>query len=228
MVSINRLVLALVVVAMASAILLAELNGITAPKIKASQTAYKLKAVKKVLPPYDNQPAADRRVIPVTGGGPAEAKVELDDELGKEGVVVYPAYHEGKLVGEAYSVISHQGFSGDIEILLGVSPEGRVTGVEIISHAETPGLGAKVVSEATWKGKRELVGRSLSDSLTVKKDGGEIDTIAGATISPRAICGAVKAGLEAYNQALKGKLPATPPAAATPTTTAAAIQGAHS
>ena len=59
MVSINRLVLALVVVAMASAVLLAELNGITAPKIKASQTAYKLKAVKKVLPPYDNQPAAE-------------------------------------------------------------------------------------------------------------------------------------------------------------------------
>ena len=169
-----------------------------------------------------------RRVIPVPGGGPAEAKVEMDEELGKEGVVVYPAYHEGNLVGEAYSVISHQGFSGDIEILLGVSPEGRVTGVEIITHAETPGLGAKIVADASWKGKAELVGRSLSDSLAVKKDGGEIDTIAGATISPRAVCGAVKAGLEAYNQALKGKLPATPPAAAPPTTTAAAAQGAHS
>jgi len=226
MVSINRLVLALVVVAVASAILLAELNGITAPKIKASQTAFKLKAVKKVLPPYDNHPAADRRVISVPGGGPAEAKVEKDEERGKEGVVVYPAYHEGKLVGEAYSVISHQGFSGDIEILLGVSPEGRVTGVEIINHAETPGLGAKVVSAATWKGKAELVGRSLADSLTVKKDGGEIDTIAGATISPRAVCGAVKAGLEAYNQTLKGKIPDTPPAAVT--STAAVAQGAHS
>ncbi len=223
MVSINRLVFALVVVAMASAILLAELNGITAPKIKASQTAFKLKAVKKVLPPYDNQPAADRVVVPVTGGGPAEAKVERDEELGKEGVVVYPAYHEGKLVGVAYSVVSHQGFSGDIEILLGVSPQGRVTGVEIINHAETPGLGAKIVSDATWKGKAELVGRSLSDSLTVKKDGGEIDTIAGATISPRAVCGAVKAGLEVFNQALKGKVPLSPPAA-----TATNVQGAHS
>lgn len=226
MVSINRLVLALVVVAMASAILLAELNQITAPKIKASQTAYKLKAVKKVLPPYDNQPAADRQVIPVAGGGPAEAKVEVDDELHKEGVVVYPAYRAGKLVGAAYSVVSHQGFSGDIEILLGVSPEGRITGVEIVNHAETPGLGAKVVSDASWKGKQELVGRSLSESLTVKKDGGEIDAIAGATISPRAVCGAVKAGLEAYNQALKGKLSATPPAA--PAATAAAAQGARS
>jgi len=226
MVNINRLVLVLLVVAVASAILLAEINTITAPKIQASQTAYKLKAVQKVLPPYDNQPAADRQVIPVTGGGPAEAKGELDEELGKEGVVVYPAYQAGKLVGEAYSVISHQGFSGDIEILLGVSPAGRVTGVEIIAHAETPGLGAKIVSEASWKGKVQVVGRSLSESLVVKKDGGEIDAIAGATISPRAVCGAVKAGLEVYNQAFKDKVPAASPAAPIPT--AAAPQGAHS
>jgi len=226
MVSINRLVLALMVVAVASAILLAELNQITAPKIKASQTAYKLKAVKRVLPPYDNQPAADRRVVPATVEGPATVKVEVDDELAKEGVVVYPAYHDGKLVGEAYSVVSHQGFGGDIELLLGVSPEGRITGIAVINHTETPGLGAKIVSDATWKGKAELVGRSLADSLTVKKDGGEIDAIAGATISPRAVCGAVKAGLDAYAHLLKGKIPDTPPAATA--ATAAASQGAHS
>jgi len=226
MVSINRLVLALVVVAVASAILLAELNQITAPKIKASQTAYKLKAVKRVLPPYDNHPAVDRRVVPAKVEGPATVKVERDDELAKDGVVVYPAYHEGKLVGEAYSVVSHQGFGGDIELLLGVSPEGRITGIAVINHTETPGLGAKIVSETSWKGKAELVGRSLADSLTVKKDGGEIDAIAGATISPRAVCGAVKAGLEAYAHLLKGKIPATPPPAAA--TTAAAVQGAHS
>jgi len=226
MVSINRLILALVVVAVASAILLAELNGITAPKIKASQTAYKLKAVKKVLPPYDNHPAVDRRVVPAKVEGPATVKVERDEERGKEGVVVYPAYHEGKLVGEAYSVVSHQGYGGDIELLLGVSPEGRITGIAVINHSETPGLGAKIVSDVTWKGKKELVGRSLADSLQVKKDGGEIDAIAGATISPRAVCGAVKAGLEAYNQTLKGKIPATPPAAVT--STAAVAQGAHS
>ncbi len=226
MVSINRLVLALLVVAVASAILLAELNGITAPKIKASQTAFKLKAVKKVLPPYDNQPAADRLVLPVKAGGTAEPKVELDEERGKEGVVVYPAYREGRLVGVAYSVVTHQGFSGDIEILLGVSPEGRVTGIEIINHAETPGLGAKIVSDATWKGKKELVGRSLADSLEVKKDGGEIDTIAGATISPRAVCGAVKAGLQAFENQLKAEIPTT--RAAAPAAQAAPAGGARS
>ncbi|MGD2063578.1 MAG: RnfABCDGE type electron transport complex subunit G [Nitrospirota bacterium] len=207
MVSINRLVIVLVLVAAVSALLLAQLDAITAPKIKQSRIDYKLKMVKNVLPAYDNDPNHDRQIIPMEASGTAHVKVEVDDERGKEGVLVYPAYKEGKLVGRAFAVTSHEGYSGDIDLLIGVDPDGAITGVEVINHAETPGLGAKIVSEKTWPGKRELVGRTLADSLEVKKDGGEIDAIAGATISPRAVCKAVKAGLDTYAKRLKAEPP---------------------
>ncbi|HEX9591827.1 MAG TPA: RnfABCDGE type electron transport complex subunit G [bacterium] len=206
MVSINRLVIVLVLVAAVSALLLAQLDTITAPKIKQSRIDYKLRMVKNVLPSYDNDPNHDRQVIPVEVTGSAHVKVEVDE--GKEGVLVYPAYKEGKLVGSAFAVTTHEGYSGDIDLLVGVNPNGAITGIEVINHAETPGLGAKIVSEHTWPGKKELVGRTLADSLEVKKDGGEIDAIAGATISPRAVCKAVKAGLETYAKQLKLEPPA--------------------
>jgi len=208
MISINRLVIVLVFVAAVSALLLAQLDTITAPKIKQSRIDFKLKMVKKVLPPYDNDPNADREIVPLDATGTAHVKVEVDNERGKEGLVVYPAYKDGKLVGQAFAVTSHEGYSGDIDLLIGVDPNGAITGLEVINHAETPGLGAKIVSEQTWAGKRELVGRTLADSIEVKKDGGQIDAIAGATISPRAVCKAVKAGLDTYAKRLKQE-PAT-------------------
>ena len=165
MVSINRLVLVLVLVAGVSALLLAQLDTITAPKIKQSRIDFKLRMVKKVLPPYDNDPNKDREVVPAEATGTAHVKVESDE--GKEGVVVYPAYKDGKLVGRAFAVTSHEGYSGDIDLLLGVSPAGAITGLEVINHSETPGLGAKIVSDKTWPGKRELVGRTLAPRLSI-------------------------------------------------------------
>jgi electron transport complex protein RnfG len=205
MVSINRLIIVLVLVAAASALILAQLDTITAPKIKQSRIDFKLRMVKKVLPPYDNDPNKDREVVPVETTGTAHVMVEKDE--GKEGVVVYPAYKDGKLVGRAFAITSHEGYSGDIDLLLGVDPKGAITGLEVIKHSETPGLGAKIVSDKSWPGKRELVGRTLADSLEVKKDGGQIDAIAGATISPRAVCKAVKAGLTTYDKTLKAEPP---------------------
>lgn len=218
MISINRLVIVLVIVAGASALLLAQLNTVTAPKIAQSRIDFKLRMVKKVLPPYDNDPNKDREVIPDKVSGPAHVMVEMDKDRGKEGVIVYPAYKDGKLVGQAFAVTSHEGYSGDIDLLIGVDPKGAITGLEVINHSETPGLGAKIVSDKTWAGKRELVGRTLADSIEVKKDGGQIDAIAGATISPRAVCKAVRAGLDTYAKRLKQD----------PATAAVAQQGAKS
>jgi electron transport complex protein RnfG len=209
MININRLVIVLVIVAGVSALLLAQLNTITGPVITQSRIDFKLRMVKDVLPPYDNDPNKDREVVLLEAIGPAHVKVEMDQERGKEGVIVYPAYKEGKLVGRAFAVTTHEGYSGDIDLLVGVNPKGAITGLAVINHAETPGLGAKIVSDTTWPGKRELLGRTLADSIDVKKDGGEIDAISGATISPRAVCKAVKAGLTANAQAL-GQEPPTP------------------
>ncbi len=101
-----------------------------------------------------------------------------------------------QLAGVAFKVVAPDGYSGNIFIMVGVDAGGTVTGIEILSHAETPGLGDKI--EEGWF-KEQFKQKNLDNAdWRVKKDGGEFDQITGATISPRAIVGAVKDGLEFY------------------------------
>ncbi len=77
-------------------------------------------------------------------------------------------------------------------------PDGTVHAIEILSHAETPGLGDKI--EEGWF-KEQFPGKTLDNiDWRVKKDGGDFDQIAGATISPRAVVGAVRRGLDFYQE----------------------------
>lgn len=97
------------------------------------------------------------------------------------------------VAGVAFQVVAPDGYSGNIFIMMGVLPDGKLGGIEILSHAETPGLGSPITEES-WKGTFQ--GRSLDDTnFKVKKDGGDIDQLTGATISPRAVTGAVGKGL---------------------------------
>lgn len=110
-------------------------------------------------------------------------------------VRVFRAPGEGgeTVAGAAFEVVAPDGYSGNIYIMMGVLPDGKLGGIEILSHAETPGLGSLIEKES-WKGI--FRGRSLDDTnFKVKKDGGDIDQLTGATISPRAISGAVEKGL---------------------------------
>jgi electron transport complex protein RnfG len=95
-------------------------------------------------------------------------------------------------------VVAPDGYSGNIEVMVGVDPEGTVHGLEILSHAETPGLGDKI--EARWF-KEQFAGKNLDNAdWRVKKDGGAFDQITGATISPRAVVNAVRGGLEFFRE----------------------------
>jgi len=113
---------------------------------------------------------------------------------------LYFAQQDGKILGVAFTVGTRQGYSGLIEGMLGVDAEGRVLGYRIVVHSETPGLGANAASNESWLHQLIFKGdqpRSLDNTdWRVKKDGGEIDALTGATITPRAICGSVKQGLE--------------------------------
>ena len=86
--------------------------------------------------------------------------------------------------------------------LLGVSRDGELRGIEITRHLETPGLGAKAAeSDGKFQSQFDGAGRNLENTKwAVKKDGGDIDAIAGATITPRAIVTAVHAGLEFFGK----------------------------
>ena len=102
--------------------------------------------------------------------------------------------------GVAFQMIA-KGYGGDIRLLLGVDADGRLLGVRVLSHAETPGLGDKIeTAKSGWAlGFDGLsLGNPPVDRWKVKKDGGRFDQFSGATITPRAVVAAVRRGLEFF------------------------------
>jgi electron transport complex protein RnfG len=115
---------------------------------------------------------------------------------------VYVATRDNKIVGFVLPFKTAQGYSGDIELLMGVFTDGRIAAVRVISHKETPGLGDKIdIKRSSWINSFQL--KSLTnptESLwAVKKDKGEFDQFAGATITPRACVGAIKQALGVFH-----------------------------
>lgn len=117
---------------------------------------------------------------------------------GAEGeVTVYRARHAGRVDAVVYRVIGH-GYAGAVVCVMGVSRDGKIMGVRVLKHAETPGLGDKIEpAKSRWifafDGK--TLGDPPAEKWAVKKDGGVFDQFAGATITPRGVVGAVKGGL---------------------------------
>jgi len=133
-------------------------------------------------------------VLPGLDTDPDSYFLDMQREDGSEVRVFRSPAEDGNAVaGAAFQVVAPDGYSGNIFIMMGVFPDGKLGGIEILSHAETPGLG-NLIEDESWKGI--FKGRSLDDTnFKVKKDGGDIDQLTGATISPRAVSGAVEKGL---------------------------------
>jgi electron transport complex protein RnfG len=98
-------------------------------------------------------------------------------------------------VAAVFSVVARGGYAGDIELLVGVRADGRVAGVRVVEHHETPGLGDGIEADKSdWI--RGFDGRSLGDppreDWAVRRDGGDFDQFTGATITPRAVVEAVR------------------------------------
>ena len=184
-----RLIIILTLFCLVAAAALAKVDDITKGPIAEQERLKTVTALKAVLPAFNNDIDKDAKDL-VVG----------QDKKGRD---IKIKFYTGKMdesqVGTAFQVIAPDGYSGDISILMGVGPDGKVSGIEIISHKETPGLGNKI-QKAEWK--NQFKGRSIDDGprLAVKKDGGEIDQFSGATISPRAVVNAVKRGLEIYEK----------------------------
>jgi electron transport complex protein RnfG len=111
---------------------------------------------------------------------------------------VYRARLDGEPVAAILTVIAPDGYSGQIKMLVGIYHTGKLAGVRVISHKETPGLGDKIdENKSNWI--LQFEGLSLGDPAKakwkVKKDGGAFDQFTGATITPRAVVDAVKAAL---------------------------------
>lgn len=127
--------------------------------------------------------------------------LHLTGPSGKQ-VTVYRGTRGMQVSSLAYEV-SGQGYGGEIRLIMGVDADGRILGVRVLSHAETPGLGDKIeVEKSDWI--VEFNGLSLGnpprDEWKVKKDGGRFDAFSGATITPRGVLKAIEEGLLFYRE----------------------------
>ena len=90
------------------------------------------------------------------------------------------------------------GFGGDLKVLVGFNPEGKILGYTLLEHAETPGLGAKADKWFQKGEKGDIIGKDPVEPLTVSKDGGQVDAITASTITSRAFLLAVNNAYNAY------------------------------
>ena len=108
---------------------------------------------------------------------------------------VFTAVKNGQPQGYAIEAIAPDGYSGDIKLVVGVQVDGTLSGVRVLNHNETPGLGDKIeLKRAPWI--LSFNGKSMIDEndarWAVRNDGGQFDAFTGATITPRAVVKAVR------------------------------------
>lgn len=176
-----------------------ELN--TRKKRAAAKRDSDLAAVKKILPEFDNNPLEDK-VTKNTDAGP---------------VTIMKAKRNGNVVAYAVQATA-QGYGGKLTVMVGVKPDGEILHVVVLpGHQETPGLGTKATNRRATRTITDILGKNpekhrkkksglapnkylqqyaqhnllRTTTYKVKKDGGTIDAVSGATISSRAVARAV-------------------------------------
>ena len=127
-----------------------------------------------------------------------EATLDLD---GKP-VHYYKALSGGETVGYAIES-SSVGFGGNLSLMVGITPDGVVYNTSVLSHSETPGLGAKCTTDRKFMDQWQGFDPSVK-ILSVKKDGGDVDAITASTITSRAYTQAVATALAVFST-LNGK-----------------------
>ncbi len=180
--------------AVAGTSLVAITEHTTRDAIRDNERAVLLRKLYALLPPaeFDNDIASDRLELPA------------DALLGTvEPSTVYRARRNGEPVAAIFNPVAPNGYSGRIHLLVGVYVDGRIAGVRVVKHAETPGLGDAIeIRKSPWITR--FAGKSLSDppldAWAVKRDGGAFDQLTGATITPRAVVGAVRDTLLYYRR----------------------------
>ncbi|MGL4797850.1 MAG: RnfABCDGE type electron transport complex subunit G [Cellulosilyticaceae bacterium] len=145
--------------------LLGFVNNLTQPLIAEGKVKATNEAIQKLLPE-------------------AKEVIKLEKTQDEKMLEVYVAKTEGVYVGSVAKVAPN-GYGGTIEMLVGIDAEGKVAGVQILSHAETPGLGANMTKESfstQFKGKDEGIGVTKGAA-----SGNDISAITGATITSQAV-----------------------------------------
>lgn len=171
---------------LAATLLLTLAYGLTKGPIEHSVLEDLRSSLAQVIPAdlHDNNPATDVMQLQIDG----------------QPLRVHRARQANHVTAVAFET-SGKGYSGDIRVLLGIDQDGKLLGVRVLKHTETPGLGDKIeVGRSDWITR--FAGLSLGNppdaQWAVKKDGGAFDQFAGATITPRAVVNNVRDGLRLF------------------------------
>ncbi len=183
--SLTNMVLVLTLVAVIMGGILAYVNHLTEGPINEQKEKTLANGIKTVMVCND-----------LTVANTDEVKQNVD---GKElTYIIYQVKNaQGQDLGAAVESTT-MGFGGDLKVLVGFDPEGKILGYTLLEHAETPGLGAKADQWFQKGQKGDIIGKDPKESLTVSKDGGQVDAITASTITSRAFLKAVNQAYSAY------------------------------
>lgn len=190
--SISRSALSLGLIALASAALLTWVHSLTESRIAEQERQDLLRQLQQVVPKdrFDNAMHEDFITVRHEAAFPGGQEVQ-----------VYRARRDGAPVAVAMKLRANDGYNGRIDLLVGIYEDSRISGVRVLSHRETPGLGDAIdIERSDWILTFE--GKSLEqpgpDGWAVKRDGGVFDQFTGATITPRAVVDAVHRALQFF------------------------------
>ncbi|MGM0650312.1 MAG: RnfABCDGE type electron transport complex subunit G [Bacteroidota bacterium] len=185
-----NMVLTLFLVTAAAGLALAMVYNATYEPIQEAKQKNLEEALSRVLPEFD-------KIEPKTG-------IEVTPEDGEDPLTFFKAYKNDEHVGTAVKAYTDKGFSGRFWIMVGFLPDGTISNTAVLEHKETPGLGDKMEADKgdfpeQFKGKKPK-----NFTLTVSKDGGDVDAITAATITSRAFCDAADRAYKAFENEKNG------------------------
>ena len=184
-----KMVVVLLVICTTSGVVLSYVNEATEEPREYSYVKFVQEpSMKAVLSGYDNDPIKDRMRV----------ALGEDEEGHPVEKVVLPAKKDGKTFAVAYGTAA-KGYHEFIEVMVGFGADGEVIGISIMTHTETPGLGARIVEPEFTD---QFKGIDL-ETNKLSAEGGKIDAVSGATTSTLGVITAVAAAMEQYPQIQK-------------------------
>lgn len=190
--------------AVVAALLLTLLAVVVETRIAANERAARERTMLEVVPGARDGLALDAQPVPAA----YRALLGLTADDGD----LYLVRRDATLIGVIAPVIA-QGYGGPISAVVGIDLQGVVTGVRVLAHRETPGLGDDIdLGKSNWI--LGFNGTSLSApseaAWRVKKDGGHFDGMTGATVTPRAVVRQVQSALRYFAEDGRRRLAAPP------------------
>lgn len=163
----------LFIVSSVSGLLLALTEQITAPAIIAINEKIEMQARSQVLPQAKTFKTENQLTI---------------------------GYKEDNSLAGFVIAVKPKGYAAELNMLVGISLNGKITGTKILAHSETPGLGAKITGEEFHNKFMKSIEKNEKPNFKVTKDGGDIDAITAATITSRAFCDGINEAKKIYDE----------------------------